>query len=168
MSTDLELCKELPKIRLSPIAIRTPQASESATGTHGSVIRRRNDDEEEGYRTPTSKEHKIPVLVSCPPAPRKPRRVAPCKRKLTELDFFKVVNRDEVDEFFRSSFKLAGINGSAAKRSRNCSSCKWNGVVSIHTNFSFLSLFFLSYKYFFITVICLSVLYNYIYKNDKL
>lgn len=126
MSADLELCKELPKIRLSSIRIRTPQASEPVADTDGSEIQRRNfdDDEKAECRTPTSKEHKIPVLVSCPPAPRKPRRVAQCKRKFQELEFFEIVNRDEVDAFFRSSFdELAAINASAAKR-RNCCSCK--------------------------------------------
>ncbi|KAF3434114.1 hypothetical protein FNV43_RR25217 [Rhamnella rubrinervis] len=132
MSTDLELCKELPKIRLSSIRIRTPPASESVDDTDGTVIQRRSlddDDEQAECRTPTSKEHKIPVLVSCPPAPRKPRRVASCKRKLTELEFFDIVNRDEVDAFFRSSFdELARFNGngSAAKR-RNC--CSWSSTL---------------------------------------
>lgn len=31
------------------------------------------EEEEEGYRTPTSPEHRIPVITQCPPAPKRPR-----------------------------------------------------------------------------------------------
>ncbi|CAN1238687.1 hypothetical protein LINGRAPRIM_LOCUS2164 [Linum grandiflorum] len=44
-------------------------------------------------------------MLKCPPAPRKPkaRPATSCKRKLmSELDFFEVVNREEVESFFRS------------------------------------------------------------------
>ncbi|KAH7669541.1 hypothetical protein IHE45_11G084900 [Dioscorea alata] len=57
------------------------------------------------YRTPQSKENKIPeVGLSCPPpAPKKPRPVAVlCKRKLSELEFFKV-EAEEMDRLFLSN-----------------------------------------------------------------
>ncbi|KAF5751464.1 hypothetical protein HS088_TW02G00478 [Tripterygium wilfordii] len=38
------------------------------------------DDQNDGFRTPTSSDHKIPVVLQCPPAPRKPRSL-PSKRK---------------------------------------------------------------------------------------
>ncbi|KAM7263824.1 hypothetical protein ACFE04_001507 [Oxalis oulophora] len=42
-----------------------------------------DDDENDGYKTPTSLEHKIPIIQCCPPAPRKPK---PNKRKFSDLD----------------------------------------------------------------------------------
>ncbi|GMN52819.1 hypothetical protein TIFTF001_021957 [Ficus carica] len=133
MSTDLDFCQELPKIRLSPIQIQTPEPSEAKPEAARNIIQRLNnndsrsscadqnkeeeaakegDNEIESCRTPTSKEHRIPLILSCPPAPRKPARAPSCKRKLSELEFFDVVNRDEVEQFFRSSFAKA-----SAKRS---------------------------------------------------
>ncbi|KAK1260963.1 Cyclin-dependent protein kinase inhibitor SMR2 [Acorus gramineus] len=57
-------------------------------------------DGEDGCRTPTSVEHKIPEVRSCPKAPRKRRRVAPsCKRRLTELEFFRV-EPGEIESLF--------------------------------------------------------------------
>ncbi|KAK1290818.1 hypothetical protein QJS10_CPB18g01726 [Acorus calamus] len=53
-----------------------------------------------GCRTPTSREHKIPERG--PPAPpRKRRRVtaAPCKRRSSEIEFFRV-DPDEIESFF--------------------------------------------------------------------
>ncbi|XP_062091927.1 uncharacterized protein LOC133797859 [Humulus lupulus] len=74
-------------------------------------------------RTPTSEGHRIPEIVSCPPAPRKPaRRVPSCKRKLTELQFFDVKNREDVDDFFRSI--SSNNNGSSSSAKRSCCPCK--------------------------------------------
>lgn len=57
---------------------------------------------EDGCRTPTSRESKIPMLQSCPPAPRKRRRVISCKRNLSETQFFEIVHRKEIESFFNS------------------------------------------------------------------
>ncbi|KAJ8759158.1 hypothetical protein K2173_004165 [Erythroxylum novogranatense] len=90
MSTDLHVVKDLPAIRLSPIKIEAVASC--------SV-------DDDVCRTPTSEVHMIPVVVSCPPAPRKPRRRS-VKRKLSEVEFFEIVNREEVESFFRSSFEV--------------------------------------------------------------
>lgn len=85
MSTDLEIRQELPQLRLPTIRIVVDVS----------------DDE---CHTPTSAEHTIPPILSCPPAPKKPRRsAASCKRKLSELDFFEVVAREEVESFFAAA-----------------------------------------------------------------
>uniref|UniRef100_A0A7N0SVY1 Uncharacterized protein n=1 Tax=Kalanchoe fedtschenkoi TaxID=63787 RepID=A0A7N0SVY1_KALFE len=56
--------------------------------------------EELGFRTPTSRDHRIPRSRSCPPAPRKPRPVSlGHKRKLT----FEDAAREEVEAFFQRS-----------------------------------------------------------------
>lgn len=39
------------------------------------------DDDDDGFRTPTSLDHKIPVIQKCPPAPRKPKSLPSTKRK---------------------------------------------------------------------------------------
>ncbi|OIW13209.1 hypothetical protein TanjilG_17652 [Lupinus angustifolius] len=60
---------------------------------------------DESYRTPTSKESKIPEVLSCPPAPKKPKSLVSCKRKLMdEFQFFEDTNKEDMDEFFRSTF----------------------------------------------------------------
>ncbi|KAG6384598.1 hypothetical protein SASPL_155580 [Salvia splendens] len=53
--------------------------------------------------TPKSAEHRIPAVVSCPPAPRKPRRgsLLACKRRFYELDFYEAVADDQIESFFR-------------------------------------------------------------------
>lgn len=60
---------------------------------------------DESYRTPTSKESKIPEIQDCPPAPRKPKPFVSCKRKLMDdFQFFEVKNNEDMDAFFRSTF----------------------------------------------------------------
>lgn len=113
MSADFELCQNLPKIRLT-----------NGTDTNRSPInlRENNTEEEEentefDCHTPISEENRIPKILSCPPAPRKPRRRGPsCKRKLKELQFFEIVNGDEIEGFFRSSFQQLARK----RRSRIC------------------------------------------------
>ncbi|KAJ4837385.1 hypothetical protein Tsubulata_029282 [Turnera subulata] len=126
MATDLELCQlGLPNIRISPI--KTRQTLQSCGGGKENISSNRSnfikqetttcgvDVDGDGCRTPTSEEHKIPAILSCPPAPRKPRRGVSCKRKLSEFDFFEIVKREEVDRFFQSAFETT-----AKRRCRPC------------------------------------------------
>lgn len=63
-----------------------------------------DSENDESYKTPTSKESKIPEILTCPPAPKKPKPFVSCKRKLLdEFQFFEVTNED-MDAFFRSTF----------------------------------------------------------------
>ena len=129
MSTDLEFLHDVSKTRLLTVKTRlssTPQASNNNGGNNniGVVAQKINEDENdvEYYcRTPTSKEHRIPSILDCPPAPRKPKRAPSCKRKLSEIQFFEIVNYDEVDAFFRSSFDKLAVLTSVK---RNCCPCK--------------------------------------------
>ncbi|KAK7277258.1 hypothetical protein RIF29_18409 [Crotalaria pallida] len=95
MSSHLhQLHKELPELRISAAKVM-PWDGDGR--------------EDESYRTPTSKESKIPVTMTCPPAPRKAKRVSNCKRKLfmDEYQFFEVGNNnkeEEMDTFFMSTF----------------------------------------------------------------
>ncbi|KAE8661593.1 Detected protein of unknown function [Hibiscus syriacus] len=98
MSTDFELLHD----------IRFPKLKVQSSNKNGTVIHDENE-----CRTPISKENKIPAVVSCPPAPKKPkRRGVSCKRK---LNFFDIVNREEVDTFLK-----AASDDSVSKRRCPC------------------------------------------------
>uniref|UniRef100_A0A7N1A1K9 Uncharacterized protein n=1 Tax=Kalanchoe fedtschenkoi TaxID=63787 RepID=A0A7N1A1K9_KALFE len=76
-----------------------------------------SDGSNKSCHTPKSDANKIPKTLTCPPAPKKPARraVLSCKRKLMpEFEFFEADRRQEVDEFFRSSFER--ISAGPAKR----------------------------------------------------
>ncbi|XP_073047124.1 uncharacterized protein [Primulina eburnea] len=64
------------------------------------------DEEEDGFRTPTSSDHRIPAVTQCPPAPRKTRpqqsgvkrKASPSRaRRTLQLD----AAADEVESIFR-------------------------------------------------------------------
>ncbi|KDP44228.1 hypothetical protein JCGZ_05695 [Jatropha curcas] len=40
-----------------------------------------NQDDDDGFKTPTSLDQKIPIILPCPPAPRKPKSLPTNKRK---------------------------------------------------------------------------------------
>ncbi|XP_050213513.1 cyclin-dependent protein kinase inhibitor SMR2 [Mercurialis annua] len=54
--------------------------------------------EEEECKTPTSSDHKIPKVQSCPPTPKKkkPQKSLLHKRKFPEFEFFEATNKEEV------------------------------------------------------------------------
>ncbi|KAL4326212.1 hypothetical protein GQ457_11G008820 [Hibiscus cannabinus] len=117
MSTDLGLLQDLAKTKLPKLII----PSSDQTGLEIQLENKNQDDGSSNSGssastgeclTPTSKENKIPPVLSCPGAPRKPRKTyASCKRKLSEFQFFEILNRDEVDAFFE-----AGFHDSISKR----------------------------------------------------
>ncbi|KAL7109659.1 hypothetical protein ACP275_06G187900 [Erythranthe tilingii] len=104
MSTDLELFRQLPIIKINS----TPQKSDITTD--------KEEEEEENCHTPRSPKHMIPTAVSCPPAPKKRRPAAACKRKLCELQFFEFVGREEIE----SLFEIAQVNFNNRSTKRNC------------------------------------------------
>ncbi|KAJ8765970.1 hypothetical protein K2173_020486 [Erythroxylum novogranatense] len=107
MSTHLQLLQDFPQIRLSPLKIDSLPSSSPTLDDDNTATPRQNGASADVCRTPTSEEHRIPSILSCPPAPRKPKRPSiSCKRKLSELEFFEIVNREEVESFFRSSFEV--------------------------------------------------------------
>ena len=148
MSTDLEflhdLSKSKSKSKTKLLTVKTTRITSSSTtqvgglndnigaNNNNNVVETQNkkinveeddnkEEEEDCCRTPTSKEHRIPKILDCPPAPRKPKRAPTCKRKLSELQFFEIVNREEVDSFFRSSFEQIAV---ITSNKRSCCSCK--------------------------------------------
>ena len=146
MSTDLEFLHDLSKSKSKTklLTVKTTRITSSSTtqvgglndnigaNNNNNVVETQNkkinveeddnkEEEEDCCRTPTSKEHRIPKILDCPPAPRKPKRAPTCKRKLSELQFFEIVNREEVDSFFRSSFEQIAV---ITPNKRSCCSCK--------------------------------------------
>ena len=149
MSTDLEFLHDLSKSKSKTklLTVKTTRITSSSTtqvgglndnigannnNNNNNVVETQNnkinveeddnkEEEEDCCRTPTSKEHRIPKILDCPPAPRKPKRAPTCKRKLSELQFFEIVNREEVDSFFRSSFEQIAV---ITSNKRSCCSCK--------------------------------------------
>ncbi|WRX12696.1 hypothetical protein QQP08_005183 [Theobroma cacao] len=101
MSTDLELFQDLTKIKLPQLKIQSSNGS-------GAVIQQENNNQDSSNEctTPTSEESKIPAALKCPPAPKKPkRRTVSCKRKLSDqLQFFEIVNREEVEAYLKAGF----------------------------------------------------------------
>jgi hypothetical protein len=74
-----------------------------------------NGEEEVECQTPKSEEHKIPPLLCCPPAPRKPKWI-PVKRKLpaSPLQGFNILSDFDLQSLFGSD--LANINHQHMKK----------------------------------------------------
>ncbi|KAF5931053.1 hypothetical protein HYC85_031926 [Camellia sinensis] len=73
-----------------------------------------NDCEE--CQTPTSLDHKIPTIQTCPPAPRKHGVEFSRKRKFPKLQFFEIKGREEIESFFGSSFEFSGVASRSVKK----------------------------------------------------
>ncbi|KAI3758198.1 hypothetical protein L6452_05751 [Arctium lappa] len=119
MSTDLQLRQDLPAIRLK---IKLPESLPvqlDSTSEEESCTIQLEELEIEECRTPTSPENRIPQIITCPPAPKKQRPSGPsCKRRISEFQFFEIVERDEVESFFRSSYEFINQNSITNKRRR--------------------------------------------------
>lgn len=123
MSTNIQRFRDLPKLRLHAIDPSPPSessassASTAAAESNPDAVHPEDRRNEDDCRTPTSEENRIPAILTCPPAPKKPRPALSCKRKLSELDFFEALNHTEIEEFFRlASARIA--SDEAPKRIR--------------------------------------------------
>lgn len=81
------------------------------------------EEEKEECKTPSSSDHKIPTIQSCPPTPKKKVRASMVhKRKLSELHFFETTGREEVESFFRSNSHPLTVDASPGVKRRRCRS----------------------------------------------
>ncbi|WVZ02360.1 hypothetical protein V8G54_023166 [Vigna mungo] len=70
----------------------------------------------EECKTPTSSTNKIPIIQTCPPAPRKRRRLqmqhfsSTIKTSSSNAFNFVVSHDQEVESFFQSTFELPRVN----------------------------------------------------------
>ncbi|CAN4105301.1 unnamed protein product [Withania somnifera] len=97
MSRDLQSRRALSEIQL-PNVINL-----SSNISRDEPERCNNKEQAAEIQTPRTPQNLIPKILSCPPAPKKPKRAISCKRKLLgDLEFFDVAAREEVDSFFAS------------------------------------------------------------------
>lgn len=146
MSTDLDLRRTLLDIVRRPaIKLQIPRPSSMAAD----IQKERIDDsaaEELCCRTPTSAENKIPEVLQCPPAPRKRKRPPTCRRRLIELEFVEIVNREEIEPYLTASFEHEDRVRKSAKRS--FCECKWSivsPIAIVNEPFLLILSFFLSF-----------------------
>ncbi|KAK4761748.1 hypothetical protein SAY87_029632 [Trapa incisa] len=122
MSTNIQLFRYLPKLRLHPIDPTPPSESPPASfismteATGNSDAVHPDVDSRDECRTPTSEESRIPAVLGCPLAPKKPRPAFYGKRKLSEQDSLGSLHRGEIEEFFRLASARIAIE--APKRRR--------------------------------------------------
>ncbi|MCD7446558.1 hypothetical protein HAX54_009243 [Datura stramonium] len=101
MSRDLQSRRPLSEIQLPNINLSSKNENNSRDEAERCIIN--SSKEQAEIRTPGSPQNLIPKILSCPPAPKKPKRGISCKRKLLgELEFFDVAAKEEVDSFFTS------------------------------------------------------------------
>lgn len=110
MSKDLKFQQiNLPKLKPSS-KIQTEEEA-------GEEIQAASEDyTNEDCKTPTSSDHKIPKIQSCPTTPRKKGQVSFHKRKMHEVLFFEATGREEVESFFRSNSELFRVDSHAVKK----------------------------------------------------
>ncbi|XWS71695.1 hypothetical protein CRYUN_Cryun03dG0160800 [Craigia yunnanensis] len=63
------------KLLMSSLELKLPSSGEFKVHENG------EDENDDGFKTPTSLDHKISVMPKCPPAPRKPKSLPSPKRK---------------------------------------------------------------------------------------
>ncbi|KGN65712.1 cyclin-dependent protein kinase inhibitor SMR3 [Cucumis sativus] len=68
------------------------------------------EDDDNGFKTPTSLEHKIPTSLQCPMAPRKPKPRRLTKRKAVERHRLLLDLSSEIQSLFPAEF-LVGLGG---------------------------------------------------------
>ncbi|KAJ4724993.1 Cyclin-dependent protein kinase [Melia azedarach] len=94
-------------------------SSENQKGEVSEVTLAESDVDYEDCKTPSSDDHKIPTIQSCPPTPRKKVQVSNfLKRKIPEILFFEATKRGEVESFFRSNSELFKVEFPAFVKKR--------------------------------------------------
>ncbi|KAF3666895.1 putative non-symbiotic hemoglobin 2-like [Capsicum annuum] len=117
MSRDLQSRRPLSEIQLPNII----NSSSSSNILRDEPERCSNKEQAAEIRTPGTPQNLIPKILSCPPAPKKPKRVISCKRKLLgELEFFDVAAKEEVDSFFKSVDENSKPCGANSNKKRRC------------------------------------------------
>ncbi|PIA60237.1 hypothetical protein AQUCO_00300029v1 [Aquilegia coerulea] len=83
------------KSTVSTMEVRIPSLGDQDFKVH--------DEDDDGFRTPTSMDHRIPVIRQCPPAPRKPKSCPMKKRKASSnLHRIKIDLSKEIELMFPS------------------------------------------------------------------
>nr|CAN68753.1 hypothetical protein VITISV_035530 [Vitis vinifera] len=64
--------EEKCKVKVTPMDLKMSSLAE---------FKVEEDDDNDGFKTPTSVDHKIPLILPCPPAPKKPKSLPSTKRR---------------------------------------------------------------------------------------
>ncbi|GJW48694.1 cyclin-dependent protein kinase inhibitor SMR1-like protein [Tanacetum coccineum] len=120
MSTDLQLPEHVLPTRLASLKIKLPTSPTKSDTTTSCTIQENIQEHEKECQTPTSLEHKIPVILTCPPAPKRKRvsEYSPtCKRRiLSGFEFYEYIGKDEIEAFFKETYEFIGQKSSENKR----------------------------------------------------
>ncbi|XP_058201631.1 cyclin-dependent protein kinase inhibitor SMR10-like [Rhododendron vialii] len=95
------------EILVSSLRIKTP--------SRGEIKKDREDEDEDGFRTPTCLEQRIPLVPQCPPAPRKPKSTPSRKRKWAFGGGIILDSSSEVEALFPASSLVADLGGKVKK-----------------------------------------------------
>lgn len=114
MSKDLNKFQQIDLPKLKPSSKNRTEEEEEEAGEETRAVS--EDYTTEDCKTPTSSDHKIPTIQSCPTTPRKKVQVSFHKRKMHELLFFEATGREEVESFFRSNSELFRVGSHAVKK----------------------------------------------------
>ncbi|GAB4860167.1 hypothetical protein Ancab_011645 [Ancistrocladus abbreviatus] len=90
----------------SALKIKIPSLGEQLDGD--------NEENNDGFKTPTSMDHKIPVILKCPPAPMKPKR-PPSRKRRAFFNQKMVPDMSEQIELLFPPALLANLGGKIKK-----------------------------------------------------
>ncbi|KAA8549259.1 hypothetical protein F0562_000943 [Nyssa sinensis] len=76
------------------------------------------DDDDDGFRTPTSLDHRMPLIPQCPPAPRKPKSLPLTKRKADGSLRILLDLSNEIESLFPPAL-LGDLGGKIKKLRKN-------------------------------------------------
>lgn len=98
--------EEKSEILVSSLRLKMPSRGET---------KKDEEEEEDGFRTPTSLDQRIPLISQCPPAPRKPKSIPSRKRKSAYGGGIMIIDlSSEVEALFPSSI-VADLGGKINK-----------------------------------------------------
>ncbi|XP_061354195.1 cyclin-dependent protein kinase inhibitor SMR10-like [Gastrolobium bilobum] len=78
-------------------------------------VEREKEDSNDGFKTPTTSEHKIPAILPCPPAPRKPKTLPSTKRKAYRRRIVLDLSQ-EIESLFPTPFSVDLGDGGENKK----------------------------------------------------
>ena len=142
--------EEKCKVKVTPMDLKMSSLAE---------FKVEEDDDNDGFKTPTSVDHKIPLILPCPPAPKKPKSLPSTKRRAAGpnrrvlLDLSNEIQSLFPPDFGGKSKRLRQGGKWCCSTSFSCQESKIMLLISIYENFVFVHLHFHSQFY---PISCLS------------
>lgn len=98
----------------STLKLKIPTSEEFRSSSVAVLEDQENVDHADGFKTPTSLDHKIPATLKCPPAPRKPKSLPLTKRKVAARRRVLLDLTSEIELLFPPAI-LADLGGKIKK-----------------------------------------------------